>query len=666
MVTPHNRAKEAPLLSGVQTVESIRDTGYKGPDYALAELIDNSFQWGDANTVLLVIVQRTVKGRKRATKQADEIWVIDDGKGMTDEALNLALSFGGSGNYNDRSGIGRFGMGLPQASVSQCKRTDVWTWQNSQPENASHTYLDLAKVSASPRGSTLTVPWPTDLSDPDYQAMPDWVIELCKQYAVPDTSMGQPLYSGTAIRWTTLDRIRWTTAEAILRHTEHLLGRVYRNFLTSTGRPRQIKIAITDRDTLDGLIDFHNALPNDPLYLLAPDQTTLGYWEKKAPEAAQDRLVPVTDTPPFTEYQEARPFDIRRPDGQGTSQVRLRLSSAKPEARPGRNAGQFTHQGRHAKDNVGISVVRAGRELLLETTLAQEPTDRWWGIELSFDADLDEVFGVTNNKQDVPNLTQALKLASFHGYTKQEAVNEGLFDEDHPIAELYHMAHQIIMLRKAMKAASKNAQTAADKAHQAPPSVAGVASVVKSNRAAFSPTPGEKEFAKTNPDPAEAAALIDNKMKQDDVSEEIRNVVLNNYKRGVTVHVIEQPVKQTSAFFWPDEALNLEYLFLNNAHPAYESLIEPLRISGEQIQDMTEEEAKRLLTRSADTLTWLLVAWSRCENEYRGHNVANMMKQIRDLWGQRLAETVEDNAFKAAELFGEASGDEDEGDEGDA
>ena len=28
-----------------------------------------------------------------------------------------------------------------------------------------------------------------------------------------------------------------------------------------------------------------------------------------------------------------------------------------------------------------------------------DPRDRWWGIEVMFDPELDDVFGVTNNKQ---------------------------------------------------------------------------------------------------------------------------------------------------------------------------------------------------------------------------------------------------------------------------
>lgn len=647
---PGITGKEAPLLSGPQTVKSIRDTGYKGTDYALAELIDNSFQWGNANTVLLVIVQRKVRGKQRAAKRVDEIWVIDDGGGMADEALNLALSFGGSGKYDDRSGIGRFGMGLPQASVSQCKRTDVWTWQKSQPENASHTYLDLQEVEDSAKEAALTVPWPTHPSSLDYVALPDWVLDVYKQHAVPDTSMGQPVYSGTAIRWTSLDKLRWVRAETMFTHTEYLLGRVYRNFLTSDTRRRSIKVALMEGDTLGGPDVFQDVRPNDPLYLHPVTETTLGYWEAAA-EGDRDRFIRITDESPFAEHYGSRDFVIQRPDGQGTSTVRVRLSLAKPQARPGRNPGKDTHQGRHARDNSGISVMRADRELVLEKTLAQEATDRWWGVEIAFDPCLDEVFGVTNNKQDAPYLTQALRLAREHHLTKDEAIDEGLFDEEHPIAELYDMAYQLVALVSQMKQEGKNEKQAATRARGAQPAVTSVASNVKKTRSTVSPTPGEADYAKTKPDPDKAAEAIEQKLEEQDVPAEIRGTIIANYQRGVTVQVIDRPVKQAPAFFWPDEALNLEFLCINNAHPAYRSLIGPLRVSNEDIEAMSEDEAKRLLVQSADAMTWLLLAWSRFENEHRMSPLIGKIQEIREGWGRRLAEYVEDQAFKAASLF---------------
>lgn len=48
-----------------------------------------------------------------------------------------------------------------------------------------------------------------------------------------------------------------------------------------------------------------------------------------------------------------------------------------------------------------MSVVRAGRELEMNRTfdIGYDPVERWWGIEVSFSPALDDIFGVTNNKQ---------------------------------------------------------------------------------------------------------------------------------------------------------------------------------------------------------------------------------------------------------------------------
>src|SRR5690606_41267454 len=57
--------------------------------------------------------------------------------------------------------------------------------------------------------------------------------------------------------------------------------------------------------------------------------------------------------------------------------------------------------GQHVRRNIGVSLVRKGRELDLDTSWAigYSPVERGWGIEVDFPPELDEVFGVTNNKQ---------------------------------------------------------------------------------------------------------------------------------------------------------------------------------------------------------------------------------------------------------------------------
>ena len=53
----------------------------------------------------------------------------------------------------------------------------------------------------------------------------------------------------------------------------------------------------------------------------------------------------------------------------------------------------------------GISVIRARREIDFRRfdfyNVINEPQHRWWGCEIIFDPELDEVFGVANNKQYV-------------------------------------------------------------------------------------------------------------------------------------------------------------------------------------------------------------------------------------------------------------------------
>lgn len=70
----------------------------------------------------------------------------------------------------------------------------------------------------------------------------------------------------------------------------------------------------------------------------------------------------------------------------------------------GVNPGNYA-LGKHAAKMEGISVIRARREIDFRRfdfyNVINEPQHRWWGCEIIFDPELDEVFGVANNKQYV-------------------------------------------------------------------------------------------------------------------------------------------------------------------------------------------------------------------------------------------------------------------------
>jgi hypothetical protein len=102
--------------SAAALIESLRGTGYL-LETALADLIDNSIaadagqvdltlEWNDGNPFVVV---------------------ADDGKGMTEDGLVAAMRFGGTGPLaaRDSADLGRFGLALKTASLSQCRRLTV-------------------------------------------------------------------------------------------------------------------------------------------------------------------------------------------------------------------------------------------------------------------------------------------------------------------------------------------------------------------------------------------------------------------------------------------------------------------------------------------------------------------------------------------------------------
>jgi len=100
----------APLL-----IESMRSLGYSF-DTAIADLIDNSVSAKAKNIHILL-----------EPSKDPQLIIFDDGEGMTSSSLEEALRFGSRGPSDIRSehDLGRFGLGLKSASLSQCRRLIV-------------------------------------------------------------------------------------------------------------------------------------------------------------------------------------------------------------------------------------------------------------------------------------------------------------------------------------------------------------------------------------------------------------------------------------------------------------------------------------------------------------------------------------------------------------
>jgi Histidine kinase-, DNA gyrase B-, and HSP90-like ATPase len=82
---------------------------------AIADLIDNSVDASATNTLIRFV---------RRGDRLIGLLVVDDGRGMNDKQLNVAMTIGGRRKY-EPTDLGRFGLGLKAASFSQAKSLTV-------------------------------------------------------------------------------------------------------------------------------------------------------------------------------------------------------------------------------------------------------------------------------------------------------------------------------------------------------------------------------------------------------------------------------------------------------------------------------------------------------------------------------------------------------------
>jgi hypothetical protein len=90
---------------------------------ALSEIIDNSIQ-ADATKIEILLLEKLSKTGKRESL-VNEIVIADNGTGMDKATLETSLRFGGGTRHGAKKGLGKFGMGLPNSSASQCPRFEV-------------------------------------------------------------------------------------------------------------------------------------------------------------------------------------------------------------------------------------------------------------------------------------------------------------------------------------------------------------------------------------------------------------------------------------------------------------------------------------------------------------------------------------------------------------
>ena len=315
-------------------IQATRDTGYRSLAFALAELLDNSLD-AQAKSIDISITEERRVGKREIT-----IAVLDDGRGMDKASLWQSLRFGGSERFNGRGSFGRYGMGLPNSSVSQAPRVDVYTWKRGiSPLRA---YIDVGEIA----GKKLA-----GVREPIRARLPE---------CVPRSSD-----SGTLVQWSRCDRLRFKKANTLTRKVRRPLGRMYRRVLQN---------GVTIR------VNGEPLHPEDPLF-----------------------RTPVEGFPgTCVLYGDPLEYRVRLLSG-GTSVVSIQFAElpvsewhSLPKATKRSigivgGAGMSVLRGGREID-YGWHLFGGKR---------REHYDDWWRCELRFEPALDELVGITASKQGI-------------------------------------------------------------------------------------------------------------------------------------------------------------------------------------------------------------------------------------------------------------------------
>jgi hypothetical protein len=207
-------------------IKSLRDMGY---DFsaAVADIIDNSIEAGASR----VDIAAGFYGNDSF------VLISDNGKGMDNEELKEAMRYGSERDYNEED-LGKFGLGLKTASMSQCQRLSV----ASKPKDSKNIAVfcwDLAHIEKANK-------WE--------------ILQITEKDAFDFISSTLLDHQGTVVLWEKLDRIidfKNPDGEAarkkmisMCRDLEMYLGMVFHKFLSNEVPTKPLEIYLNNNKIL--------------------------------------------------------------------------------------------------------------------------------------------------------------------------------------------------------------------------------------------------------------------------------------------------------------------------------------------------------------------------------------------------------------------------------
>jgi Histidine kinase-, DNA gyrase B-, and HSP90-like ATPase len=599
----NNLEKLMEIVPAHLAVKAMRDNGYKNAAYAVAELMDNSIQ-AMATKVELICMEKIEFLNQRNRSQIFKIGVLDNGVGMDDVVLRKSLQFGNGMNLEEaaQTGMGKFGMGLPASSVSQARKVEVWTWQDGV-ESAIYSYLDIDLIGQQKQ---------KEVPEPVSKKVPKEWLKAGSEFSA----------HGTLVVWSTIDRCIWKTGRAVIDNSELIIGRMYRKFLSS-GKI-EIRMATFDWDNVaGGASNERIAVPNDPLYLICPSST----------DAPYDQEAMFEPWPAQEGFENVITVRFRGRDHK----VYIRTSMAKKSAREGGTAGARAY-GRHAQKNMGVSVVRAKRELELDPNWAMQgdPRERWWGVEVEFSPGLDELFGVTNNKQSARNFAEWAHIKVddlLVGGKTITALKDDLAQDEDPSGPLLEVAHyvqnSVEQMRKLIHAQMKRQRTGEKQRHGGGFEAEREATQ-KTRERQLEGKVGESDAGETKSE-VERMHAIEKALEEQGIDQAAAMALAATTVSDSLKYVFAEASLDSPAFFSVQPKGGAIIITLNTEHGAYNRLVDVLE---QDPANASDENLVDRLNNALEGLKLLLMAWARYEDEQGTGQARERAQDARVDWGR--------------------------------
>lgn len=383
---------EFPLFNSKQALESQRKNGYRDTASAAREIVDNSIEAGAKRIDIIFEHSKSERGKDLVTSIA----FIDDGSGMLPKMIQYALSLGGGTHFDEPDFIGKFGFGLPNASINQTKRVEVYSYPSGS-KDLMRAALDVNEVQ---QHGLQTV-------QPAQKAtLPEFVQKHL-------TKNKLKFEHGTVVVWVNPDRLTYKTGAKLKEHLLDDFGITYRYLLTEVNL----------------FIEGVNVGITDPIFLNPEGRFYLPPDESGSPDAGGANEIfnrsfvikhyvdPDTGINHVDKVDELSDINEKDPNLLTYGAVNVRVSRLPYGFAAEQGNDKFSSNRLDIRTTGrGISFVRAGREIEtlkvfphtkrdyaagLGSWLVLQSYDYHWACEIVFKPELDEVFGITNDKQKV-------------------------------------------------------------------------------------------------------------------------------------------------------------------------------------------------------------------------------------------------------------------------